>query len=397
LNYVSGSAMVLFSNGTAFAMEPVVDGNELIWDLHDYFLQTGTWLSVSFDTLVDIDAEEGLLENKVNVSGKACTQTYYELEDTATVYVVMTDNVPPVITARSPADGSSDIDIDAVLSVLVTDPDNDMLTVVFYDGSDDSVIKEVSSIIPPETVTFTWENLAYLTTYEWYVTVSDGIHMITSPMWNFTTIEEPINRPPHPPTNPNPANNTQNVIIHPTLSVQVSDPDGDMLTVYFYDGSTHTLIGHVVSQSGRRAITKWTGLTHGTTYSWYVRVNDGEFNVTSETFSFTTKPMNIELDVEVSGGMGVTVEFINRGMDAAGIVGYEISVKSEGLLNRNRIDRSTNGTVNLPYNSVRSERIWLFNSGRITIDVSVTHPLLETPLTKRVDGILFGFFVIIHN
>ncbi len=42
------------------------------------------------------------------------------------------------------------------------------------------------------------------------------------------------NQPPHLPSDPTPFDNKTNVILNPTLSAYVNDPEGDTLTVYFY-------------------------------------------------------------------------------------------------------------------------------------------------------------------
>jgi len=319
-----------------------------------------------------------------------------ESEATATVYVTEEEdpfNYPPEITDRFPADESIDVDIDAVLSVTVDDVEEDVLTVVFYDASDDLIIKEFNNINPPKTVEATWMNLEYNTTYEWYVTVNDENSTINSSVWLFTTIEQPSNLPPDDPKSPSPSHNAPNVFIHPTLSVQVSDPDGDTLTVEFYDAATDQLIGSDECISDCRASTIWTGRAHDTMYSWYVKVSDDEFEVTSVVWSFTTKAKDIDLAIQISGGMGVKVDFINNGMDAADDVLWDISIENRGILNR--INKTSSGTHDILGDSMKTETLRLFNIGRISIDVTVDHPSLDEPLSENANGFLLGFFVFL--
>ena len=60
------------------------------------------------------------------------------------------------------------------------------------------------------------------------------------------------------------------------------------MDVSFYDGSDDSLIGADTGvSSGGTTSNSWYGLSEGTTYSWYVIVNDGSFSTISPTWSFT--------------------------------------------------------------------------------------------------------------
>ncbi|MBS3778618.1 MAG: isopeptide-forming domain-containing fimbrial protein, partial [Candidatus Thermoplasmatota archaeon] len=266
LTYVNDSAEFIRKNGSSFDMNPSIDGNLLTWNLNEEFLLNEEWLTLTFETKLDSDAETGLLENNVDITGRVCNGTYYVGTDSATVFVTEIQNVAPEILDRSPENGATEVDIDAVLEVTVDDAEDDELTVTFYNASDDSVIEEISNIDPQKTVDTMWENLEYNTTYEWYVTVSDDNQTNTSAVWNFTTIDEPTNQAPDEPTNPSPADNAQGVIVNPTLSVHVSDPDGDELDVTFYDASTDQQIGSDQCTSDCTASTTWSGLVKDTSY-----------------------------------------------------------------------------------------------------------------------------------
>ena len=86
LSYIDDSAIVRLNDGSSYLMNPDIDDNELFWDLNDEFLSSGDWLSVTFETNIGVEAI-GELENYVNVTGKVCDTTYYEIDDIAHIYV----------------------------------------------------------------------------------------------------------------------------------------------------------------------------------------------------------------------------------------------------------------------------------------------------------------------
>jgi fimbrial isopeptide formation D2 family protein len=392
LSYVDDSAVFVRTNGSSFAMDPSIDDELLTWDLNDEFLLNGDWIILTFETELDDDAETGLLENNVDVTGRVCNGTYYEGFDSATAYVTEIQNLAPEIKGYSPDDEEVDVDVDAVLEVTVDDAEDDELTVTFYDASDDSVIEEITNINPQKTVDTTWEDLEYNTTYEWYVTVSDDNQTITSDTWEFTTMLEPTNQAPDEPENPNPGDDATGVMINPTLSVHVSDPNGDELDVTFYDASNDQQIGVDQCISDCTASTTWNGLVKETTYSWYVKVSDGEFEVESDTWSFTTETEDIDFEIDISGGLGLTVDITNTGMDDADDVDWQIDIENKGIMKR--IDKTYSGTDDISGNDVLTlDNIRLINIGRITVDVTVNHDSLDAPVTETAEGFVFGIFI----
>ena len=85
------------------------------------------------------------------------------------------------------------------------------------------------------------------------------------------------NNAPNVPCDESPEDDDENVALPVTLSVRVSDPDGDSIDVSFYDDSTDDPIGTDEDiSSGNRASVVWTGLSKGKTYRWYVKADDGE-------------------------------------------------------------------------------------------------------------------------
>ncbi len=100
----------------------------------------------------------------------------------------------------------------------------------------------------------------------------------------------PVGERPDQPVCLQPSDGATGVSVSPTLQVQITDPNNDIMTISFYDASTHGLIRtntHIAS--GNITSTTWLGREYSTSYSWYVIINDGEYFTKSETWSFTTQ------------------------------------------------------------------------------------------------------------
>ena len=96
------------------------------------------------------------------------------------------------------------------------------------------------------------------------------------------------NNPPNKPVNPKPENNSEDIVLNPQLSVFVTDPDEDSLTVYFYNASDEALIASVTANNGTNATVTWSNLAFNTSYQWYAVANDTEYEAASDTFTFKT-------------------------------------------------------------------------------------------------------------
>ncbi len=112
-----------------------------------------------------------------------------------------------------------------------------------------------------------------------------------------------VSRPPDEPVNPMPNNNDKGIGINPTLSVDVSDVDNDIMKVIFYDANGDKEIGIENNvQSGGTASITWNNLEYGTKYSWYAVADDGVFETQSEIFSFTTNSPPIFTNINPKNG-----------------------------------------------------------------------------------------------
>lgn len=205
-------------------------------------------------------------------------------------------NHPPYQpTLVSPGNGETGVGTNPTLIVNVIDPDGDLMTVYFYGRkqgtSSFGLIGSVSNVENNTNASIAWNGLDYSTTYEWYAVVSDGEFENTSDIWTFTTEElSPGNNSPYQPELVSPPDGATGVSTSPTLIVNVSDPDGDILDVYFYNAFGDSLIGVDYNvPSGESASIIWEGLDYNTAYYWYAVAYDGKSQARSVTWYFVTE------------------------------------------------------------------------------------------------------------
>ena len=254
---------------------------------------------------------------------------------------------PNVPSNPTPSDDAIEIDTNPTLSVLVSDPDGDLLNVAFYNAEDDSLIDIDLQVSSGGTASVSWSGLDKKTSYSWYVIVGDGQVIRQSDAWSFTT----LNNAPNAPINPIPMKNAIGVPLNTTLSVEVSDPNEDLMNVSFYNALDDSLIGtdYGVS-SGGIATVDWFGLLGNTIYNWYAVANDSSKSNQSEIWSFTTVntapyaptnptpsdaaievPINPTLSVLVSDpdGDSMNIAFYNA-LDHS-LIGTDTNVMSGGI------------------------------------------------------------------
>jgi len=323
-----------------------------------------------------------------------------ELENKSDIWTFKTiqytgDNRPPNNPVNpSPSSGMTGVVLNPVLSVVVSDPDGDLLDVGFYDASDDILIGVDNDVVSGGVANVTWSDLDLNMTYSWYVIVNDSEYEIISDEWNFTTSETPINSPPNQPINPLPSDGEAGVDIDLVLSVVVSDPDGDSLNVSFFNASDDSLIGvdNDVISGGVASVT-WSDLDLNMTYSWYVIVNDSKDENLSDTWFFKT--INIKLKIEISGGIGVNALISNIGDDDAINVEWDISIVSKGILGF--IDESNEGNIDLikAKDDIIAKKLLVFGFGFVDITVNADCDW-ATEVTETSNAILIGFFIILY-
>ena len=200
----------------------------------------------------------------------------------------LVNNAPNAPSNPAPSDLEADVNINIALEVVVTDPDSDQMNVTFYNASDDSVIGIHNNVASGNTALTSWAGLSYLTSYSWYVQVTDDVFTTTSPTWSFTTKVQPPNNPPDIPINPLPSDGAIDIQKNPTLEVDVNDLDGDEITVSFYEQGGSLIGADTVIGSGKVSVPWNEADQEGTTYNWYVVANDSYDESLSPIWSFRT-------------------------------------------------------------------------------------------------------------
>ncbi len=99
--------------------------------------------------------------------------------------------------------------------------------------------------------------------------------------------------PPNAPTLNAPTNGSSGAVTSPTLSVGVSDPDANPLTVTYFgrpyaSGNFAQIAQNTGVASGTNSTTTWSNIGAGQRFEWYVTVNDGTTTTTGPTWTFNT-------------------------------------------------------------------------------------------------------------
>jgi len=200
------------------------------------------------------------------------------------------NNPPDVPSNPYPENNSENISLNPIISVIVSDPNMDMMNVSFYNASDDDLIDIDYDVSSGDTASVAWHGLHYNTTYSWYAIANDSKSETMSDTWIFTTFSDGVNHPPLKPENPLPENESVDINTSPKLSVDVIDPDDDTMNVSFYNATNNEIIGIVTDVDSRgKASIDWPDLAYNITYSWYAIANDSKSETMSDTWQFITE------------------------------------------------------------------------------------------------------------
>jgi len=196
-------------------------------------------------------------------------------------------NTPPEIILLSPQDQESNAPVTQSLSWQGSDTNNQDITYDIYLGTNSTPTIIVSQNQSETTYTPTID-LEYLTTYYWKIVVKDGYNETSSNTWQFTTQSVP-NVPPDQPSNPQPENNTENILLTTNLSWTASDQDGDILLYDIYLGTNSTPTIIVSQNQSETTYTPTIDLEYLTTYYWKIVVKDSEYQTSGPIWQFTTE------------------------------------------------------------------------------------------------------------
>jgi len=169
---------------------------------------------------------------------------------------IETENNPPhEPTYPHPENNSIDVDVEANLSWIVYDPDNDELTYDIYFGTTNPPPKVASN---QTEATFDPGTMDYSTRYYWQIVAWDYyIPGAEGPIWTFITH---LNYHPGPPLINGPNNGKPNIEYN--FSFVSTDPDGDAIiyNVDWGDGDTEWT---EYCDSGTKIALKHTWTSHG--------------------------------------------------------------------------------------------------------------------------------------
>ncbi|QKQ98822.1 hypothetical protein GKQ38_04845 [Candidatus Nanohaloarchaea archaeon] len=262
------------------------------------------------DQTIDVSGYSGNTQIKIRQTSTTSNYDYWYAVDNWRVQG-NTNSAPYAPSSPNPNNGASDVSTSPSISAYYNDPDGDSGTLYYYTGGGSFIDSCGVSDGSRCSVTYSGASSSG-TTYDWYAVADDGSASTSSSTWSFTT-----NYAPSAPSNPSPNNGQDTVSTSPTLSVDVSDPDGDSMDVRFYDGNGDLIGTDTSVGSGYTASVTWSGLSTGTTYDWYAVADDGPETTSSSTWSFTTvhkpnqpfnpAPFDGENDVSTSHNLYVDV------------------------------------------------------------------------------------------
>jgi nitrous oxidase accessory protein NosD len=193
-------------------------------------------------------------------------------------------NQPPNIPSNpDPENGAKNVEVNAELSWTCSDPEGNSLTYDVYFGTSNNpplVSSDQTQVDynPPST-------MKYNTLYYWKIVAKNQNDASTSsPIWNFTTINNLTNTP----SNPSPSNGATKVDINADLSWTSSNSSGEPLTYDIYFGISNP---PPLKKQNYTSTTYDPGtMNYNTKYYWkIVAKNSNNETTNGSIWSFTTK------------------------------------------------------------------------------------------------------------
>jgi len=268
--------VTLVFSGSSFIAELLGSGSYRInEDLQDYMGNIGY-----FDVI--ISGTSYTANETITISGPGAYEKNLHVNTSGTP---ASNDPPDVPTSPIPADGEADVVKNIIISWSCIDPDNDPLTYDVYFGTNSnppiqSTGQTANSYDPSiliDDTDYYWKIVAY----------DDHSHMTEGPIWQFTTGTE-TNNPPNIPSNPFPANNTNNIDRNQVINWTCTDPDGDSLTYDVYFG-TNPDPSKVPTSQTTSSYDPGT-MSYNTRYYWKIVAKDNKGGTnTSPIWNFKTE------------------------------------------------------------------------------------------------------------
>lgn len=196
-------------------------------------------------------------------------------------------NVPPIVDNPYPANGSTCIACNGTVEIDVEDPDGDSMNLTWYSNSSGGwVAFGTNSSVGNGTYQQTNSNFTNCnTTYYWNVSVDDGMgNCVDSGIYHFTTIQEPFI------ISTDPSDNEINVELQPLVCIEVEDPCGESMDIYFYENTSGSWVqagSNLSVGNGTYCFDYTEANTQLTEYWWSVNVSNSCCYI-NNTYSFTT-------------------------------------------------------------------------------------------------------------
>ena len=216
------------------------------------------------------------------------TTSYNNQRDTSTFYTLENEEALvgfPIISDPDPSNGATNVQTTIPkLGFTLQDADNDAMNYTVTTSPD--IGSGSGTNVYNGRYNESVSSLSYSTAYTWHVNVTDGTNR-TEATFTFTT--RPENYPPSIST-PSPSNEAAGIQPNPTLSIQASDPDSNLMNVTFSTNAsgtwqnieTYTNVG-----DGTYTAQPSTMGAYNSLYYWLVTVTDGKSTVVTN-YSFTT-------------------------------------------------------------------------------------------------------------
>jgi hypothetical protein len=211
---------------------------------------------------------------------------YLKKEGSPNSIIMIFLNNPPFVPSNPiPANESTDVGLNIILSWTGGDPDpGDTVDYNIFFGKDSD--PPLIELVHLDT-TYNPGLLEYNTQYYWRIDAYDNNGSASSgPLWTFLTIDD---TPPYTPSNPMPSNGAINVDINVDLNWTGGDPDpGDIVTYDVYFGVNPN---PVIVSSNQSNITYDPGLLNSDTqYYWWIEAWDNYgYSSSSSLWSFKTR------------------------------------------------------------------------------------------------------------